>query len=264
MNAPENDGSIAPPQSMRDLHVEHSVHALARSEGVRLLGSPDRAVGVVDGLGGNDSDKTEQAMETLRSGPSITVVVIYANNNKDRRRDTDEELGLVVSSQIIRLHGGDMVVKSRPKQQFHCAGFNLPIATKMNTLVKFTPRDAHSDRILGFNRGATPNSGFTVSRAQSGVEAIEAGDNRRNDDDDDEEEGDENRGMKHDDPQRAAWMNGKQNQLRQVETFSGDLRTSQSRTSEAVRYPTIANLPSSSSPHLNNQSLMPAAGEHLV
>ena len=253
LNVPENDGSIAPHQSLRDLHAGNGGYGLIRSEGARLLGSPTagsgragtRPVGVVDGLGGNDSDKTEQAQEPLRSGPSITVVVIYANNNKDRRRDTDEELGLVVSSQIIRLHGGDMVVKSRPNQQFHCTGFNLPIATKMQTLVKFSASDAHSDRMVGFTHGATPNSAYSVSRAHSGVEDLIAGEH-----DDDENDGEGNHGGRQD-PQRMAWKSNQQNPLRQeVRSIGGG------EGNEILRQPTIAHPPS---PYLHQ-----VAGESLV
>ena len=171
-----------------------------------------------------------------------------------------------MSSQIIRLHGGDMVVKSRPKQQFQCTGFNLPIATKVNTLVKFSAADTHSDRIMGFNRGATPNSGFSISRAPSEVEAIEAGENHENDEDEDEEE---ERGLRQD-PQRMAWRTSKQTPVRQgVRSSNGDdrselddnMRAMQTRTPEAVRHPAIAN-PSSAQDNLTTS--MPSAGAKIA
>jgi hypothetical protein len=64
--------------------------------------------GVMDGL--LDSDKTERAQLASAAAPAITVVVVDRSPGAPmRHQNTDDEVGLVVSGQIVRLHGGELL-----------------------------------------------------------------------------------------------------------------------------------------------------------
>lgn len=101
---------------------------------------PDEHMGLMDGLD-NSSCKTVEAIAPPRNVATVIIAVIDSHPRTTNRTNADENLGLVVSNQIIQLHGGDMIAKPRLDGP-SVYGFELPVHTAFDT-ARTVPKHHH-------------------------------------------------------------------------------------------------------------------------
>jgi len=133
------------------------------------------------------SAKFVQSLLPARTGTGAPVVTIMVSDNnrhhEGRERDEEEQLGLVVSDQIVKLHGGDLIVKVA-RGGPTVFGMQLPLAAE--AVLPFRPRQSSSLKMGRHNNKAKlwtsmRGSGFGLS-----LEDLEEGQEGGDDDDDEE------------------------------------------------------------------------------